>query len=137
MNPPTKWFTSKDADCLLLFSAKDTGGKSLSDGVIKVIQRKLVKNLEPIDFVHQLQAEIKKERPKVTFGPNAGIPDLNGQKIQWFDIVEKDSLLLERYYVTTYQRCGFAILNICDKTKFDTDFKMLFASSLITFKLEK
>ncbi len=137
ISSPEKWFTSSEKDSLYVFSAKDNAGKSPMDGVIKVMTKKLQKETKLTDFLHQVQAEIKAERPKVTFSPLATVPDLNGQKLMWFDIVEKDPLFIERYYVTVHQRCGFIITNICDKDKFETEFKLKFASSLKTFKLEK
>lgn len=137
MNPPKDWFSSSDPDSLFLFSAKDTAGKSPSDGVVKVQMRKLSRGHNTHEFLQKIQEEILVERPKVSFSGMSIVPNLNGQKMEYFDIIEKDSDLLERYYVTVYERCGFIIYNIANKAKFESGLKQTIASSLSTFKLEK
>lgn len=137
INPPEKWFPSKKADYLFVFSAKNTGDKSVSDGVMKIKQNKLSKNLKTKDFLIEVQAEILKERPNVGFSGTSFTQPINGQVFSWFDVIEKDSQFVERYYISTYQRCGIIIYHISDKAKFETNVKMQIAEALQTFKLGK
>lgn len=130
---PKDWFDFKDNEYSQAFSKIDKGDKSPSDGIIKVKMVKIDEEKSLQQFTVEFSAQVTKEGAK-TSGFALTSP-VNGNKLMWFDVLDKDDMFKERYHVAKDGYTFYIIYFISSKEKFDKELKMELAESLLTFKL--
>ena len=130
---PKDWFDLKDNEYAQAFSKKDKGNTSPSDGIIKIktVRVDVEKSLQ--QFSAEYSSTVTK--PGAITSGYALTSPINGNKLMWFDIEDKEKMFKERYHIAKDGYTFYIIYFISSQELFDKELKMVLAQSLLSFKL--
>ncbi len=117
-------------------ASKSEDNRNFSEGTVKVFVRKVDKDLSLSNYTTQLISTVYAEdtkAPEIALTPTI---QATGVQFQYFDLIDKDELIKERYLVYKYDQFVYVIYFVAktelfEKYKFNEFTKALQSFSLV------